>query len=67
MAHYSTKKRVTINKNILPIFDNGIPILAVIVLSTPAQPSTSEITLDRLSHREAFIAMMKQTFQLDFK
>lgn len=67
MAHYSSKKRVTLNKDELPESGTGIPILAVIVLS-PADPiSASDVSLDRLSRRETFIAMLKQTFQLDLR
>ena len=65
MAHYSTKKRVPLNENDMLGFGSGIPILAVIVLSPLGQSPDQEVILDRLSHREAFIAMMKQTFQLN--
>jgi hypothetical protein len=65
MAHYTTKKRVPLNESDMLGFGKGIPILAVIMLSPPGQISASEVILDRLSHREAFIAMMKQTFQLN--
>jgi hypothetical protein len=65
MAHYSSKKRVPLNENDLLRFGKGVPVLAVIVLSPPSDKPISEIALDRLSHRETFIAMMKQTFQLD--
>jgi len=65
MAHYSTKKRVPLNENELLRFGRGIPVLAVIVISPPGQTPVSEVILDQLSRREAFIAMMKQTFQLN--
>ena len=65
MAHYSAKKRVPLSENDLLKFDGGIPILAVIMLSPPSQSSVLDVVLDRPSPREAFIAMMKQTFQLD--
>ena len=65
MAHYSAKKRVPLNENDLLRFGDGIPVLAVIVLSPPGQTSSSEIILERLAQREAFIALLKQTFQLN--
>jgi hypothetical protein len=65
MAHYSTKKRVLINEGDARKFMRGIPILAVIVLSPVVDSQDSEITLEQLSNREAFIALMKQSFQLD--
>ena len=65
MAHYSTKKRVPLTANDTLDFGSGIPILAVIVLAPRDQTSASEVILDRLPHREAFIAVMKQTFQLN--
>ena len=40
-----------------------MPVLAVVVLS-PAVDSL-EVKLEKLPHREAFIAMLKQTFQLN--
>lgn len=65
MAHYSAKQRVSLNENSEQEFGNGIPVLALVVLS-PADPTlTSQITLNRLSNRETFIAMLKQTFQLN--
>lgn len=65
VAHYSTKKRVPIKESDARKSMKGIPILAVIVLSPISGTPVSEITLERLSNREAFIALMKQSFQLD--
>jgi hypothetical protein len=65
MAHYSMKKRVSLNENGIRESCNDIPVLAVIVLFPSSQNSISEINLDRLSNREAFIAILKQTFQLN--
>lgn len=65
MAHYSSKKRVPLDENDLRMSASGIPILALIMLTSPGQISASEISLERLSKREAFIAMLKQTFQLN--
>jgi hypothetical protein len=63
MAHYSSKKRVQLEESAMPRSEHGVPVLAVIVLS-PAEESR-EVKLEKLPHREAFIAMLKQTFQLD--
>lgn len=64
MAHYSSKKRVPLNGNAQVRFNNGIPILAVILLSPPGQSLIQEVRLDPLSHREAFIEIGRKTFQL---
>jgi hypothetical protein len=61
MAHYSSKKRVQLEDNALS--GSALPILAVIVLS-PAGAGL-EVKLEKLPHREAFISILKQTFQLD--
>jgi hypothetical protein len=63
MAHYSSKKRVPLEEDAMPDSEHGMPVLAVIVLS-PAREG-SEVELEKLSNREAFIAILKQTFQLD--
>lgn len=65
VAHYSTKKRVPLKESDARKFVRGLPILAVIVLSPLGDSQTSEIVLERLPNREAFIALMKQSFQLD--
>jgi hypothetical protein len=65
MAHYTTKKRVVLHEEELPAPEDGIPVLALIAISPPDRSRTSGIVLERLSSREAFIAMLKQTFQLD--
>ena len=43
-----------------------ILVLAVIVLSPSVQTRDSKVILNRLSNREAFIAILKQSFQLNF-
>lgn len=65
VAHYSTKKRVILDEKDALKLQKGLPVLAMFVLSPRDPASGSEITLERLSNREAFIALMKQTFQLD--
>lgn len=65
VAHYSTKKRVVLDEKGTLRLRKGLPVLAMFVLSPRDPASGSEITLERLSNREAFIALMKQTFQLD--
>jgi hypothetical protein len=64
IAHYTTKKRVPLDE-CGRLGKEGLPVLAVILLAPVDQVSTSAILLERLSRREAFIAMLKQTFQLD--
>ena len=65
MAHYSTKKRVPLNENYKQHIGNGIPVIAAIVLLPHDPMADSKVFLNRLSNREAFIAIMKQTFQLN--
>jgi hypothetical protein len=65
MAHYSSKKRVPLAGQDFPEFGEGYPVLAVIILAPPDQVSHREIILERLSRRETFITLLKQTFQLD--
>lgn len=65
MAHYSMKKRVALEGNKVLEYGKGIPILAVIMLSPIHKISALEVILDRLPHRDTFIGILKQTFQLD--
>jgi hypothetical protein len=65
MAHYSQKKRVPLHDHDKLQNGKGLPVLAVFVLSPAARISSPEIILEPLSRRETFIAMLKQTFQLD--
>jgi hypothetical protein len=61
VAHNSTKRRVSFNHKTLIKAQAGIPVLAAIVLS----PSVSDVILERLTHRDAFIAILRQAFQLN--
>jgi hypothetical protein len=65
MAHYSDKQRVSLYRDAGPKSGAGLPVLAVIVLTPPDQKSAPEVKLNGLPGRETFIAMLKQTFQLD--
>lgn len=65
VAHYSTKKRVALDEKDALKLRKGLPVLAMFVLFPRDPVLGSEITLERLSNREAFITLMKQTFQLD--
>jgi hypothetical protein len=65
VAHYSTKKRVILNQDDPTEYQKGIPVLAMFVLAQPDQASTSDVTLESLSNREAFIGLTRQCFQLD--
>jgi hypothetical protein len=65
MAGYSAKKRVPLEHKEGRKPGKGLPVLGVIVLTPPGQVSTSEILLERLSRRETFIAMLKQSFHLN--
>jgi hypothetical protein len=60
MAHYSSKRRVSIQEDTGPVTSDGLPVLAVMMLA-----SARSIGMELLSPREAFIAVLKQTFQLD--
>jgi hypothetical protein len=63
MAHYTPKRRLALREGATSLFEQGRPALAMLVLS-PLQIS-SGVILERLSPRDAFIAVLKQTFQLD--
>jgi hypothetical protein len=63
MAHYSSKWRVPLKESESLASTDATPVLGVILLSSSGQ--NSGVTLERLSHREAFIAMLRQTFQLN--
>ena len=65
MAQYSSKKRVCFDEYEIPRFCKNIPVLAVFVISPHFRNEVSEVRLDRLTHRDAFIALMKQSFHLD--
>jgi hypothetical protein len=65
VAHYSTKKRVALDEKDTLKLMKGLPVLAMFVLAPRDPASGSDITLEHLSNREAFIALMKQSFQLD--
>jgi hypothetical protein len=67
MAQYSRKKRVIFSETKGWQSDEGIQVLGVFALTQASQTSSEEIIIERLSHRDAFIAMLKQTFQLDLK
>ena len=64
MVHYSTKKRVLLEKKSQFKFSKGIPILALILLSPYGQVRDREISLVPLSIREAFVEIAKKTFRL---
>jgi energy-coupling factor transporter ATP-binding protein EcfA2 len=66
MAHYSTKKRVSLNESDTLMRRKGCHILSVVVLSPPRHPASDYgIMLDPVPRREAFIEIANQTFQLD--
>jgi energy-coupling factor transporter ATP-binding protein EcfA2 len=65
MAHYSAKKRVSLNGSDIHECRKGVQILAMIMLSPPDNTSVPDVILDWLPLREAFITLMKQSFQLN--
>ena len=64
VAHYSAKRRVQLGEQGNPRLSCGIPVRAVILLASSKQSLVSDLSLERLSRREAFIALMKQSFHL---
>lgn len=66
MAHYSSKKRVKVQPGDSLAAIDGYPVRAMVVLSQTNLGLESTIALERLSPREAYIATLKQTFQLDW-
>jgi hypothetical protein len=69
MAHYSPKQRLIVSKpDPLPAPGESLPvysILAIISLVAHGFPGSEPARLEKLSMREAFIAIMKQIFLLD--
>jgi hypothetical protein len=65
VADYSTKRRIPLLESHAGTAAGGGPVLALIALS-PCDPARgSEIRLQPLSKRETFIALHKQSFQLN--
>jgi len=65
MAHYSTKKRVFFKDHNKTGNEEGFPIIAIIVIPPVGEEPISDVTLELLSQREAYMEMVKQTFLLD--
>jgi hypothetical protein len=65
VAGYSSKRRITLMSSDIASSNNGTPILALIVLSPKNACMASEIHLEPLSRRDAFIDLHRQSFQLD--
>lgn len=65
MAHYSDKKRVQLGSNLTPKSRKSYPVVAVIVLTRSSNPSIREVCLEPLHRRDAFIEVLKETFQLN--
>ena len=63
VAHYSTKKRISLSGN--SKFRKNHQILSIIVLSSPSQTSNLEVRIVPLSIRDAFIEIANGSFQLD--
>ena len=63
MAHYSSKRRVPLQESGSLGSVDAMPVLAVIVLSSAGQ--TSDVRIEQLARREAFMAILKQTFHLN--
>ena len=63
VSHYASKLRVPLKESIS--YEEGLPVLALMLLSPPDEIDTSEVNLDPVPHREAFIALLKQSFQLN--
>lgn len=65
IAYYSSKKRVLLDQNDRFRYRKGLHILAIFVLIQLEKATDGDVRLERLSYRDAFIALMKQSFQLD--
>lgn len=63
MAHYSSKRRLPLDG--IRSSTHELPVLAAIVLSRARTAEVPGVRPERLPHREAFIAILKQSFQLD--
>jgi hypothetical protein len=59
------KKRIILEQGIPSISKQDLPVVSMFVLSPSIQKLVSEISLTRLTLRESFISIMKQSFQLN--
>lgn len=65
MAHYSAKKRISLETENSPASSIWLKVLALFVLAVPNPNAKPQINIQLLAKREAFIALVKQCFQLD--
>ena len=64
VAHYTRKRRVA--ETGLPFLDESVPLASVLVLDRRrGRPAPDAVTLTRLRGREAWLAVLGCTFQLD--
>lgn len=65
VAHYSEKKRLAVRDTELPYCDQRLPLCGIFFLAVHDDAFGPEIQIERLSVREAFMALMSYTFKLD--
>jgi energy-coupling factor transporter ATP-binding protein EcfA2 len=65
MAHYSSKKRVFLEGLTPNRISKGFPVQALIIISITEEESVSDISLELLSKREAYLELVKHTFMMD--
>ena len=63
MAHYSAKQRILVDGRV-QAHASTYPVTALFVLAMPADDQQSKISVDRLSPRDACMAIIANTFQL---
>jgi len=64
MAHYSSKQRVAVGKANDSV-SNLMPLAAIYLLAPTAETGSQKISISRLSPRDACVAMIGNSFQLD--
>jgi hypothetical protein len=65
MPGYSEKKRILLDAPESSTLKNGLPVAAMFILCPPQNNPGVDVLLERISRREVFIALMKQSFHLD--
>ncbi|MCB0153671.1 MAG: hypothetical protein KDJ52_25920 [Anaerolineae bacterium] len=66
VAHYTTKKRLTLNDDHLNYFTEPLPLTRMYVLTDPETIEyPGAVTITPISTRDAFVELFKYTFRLD--
>jgi len=66
VAHYTTKERLDTSSHGLPFCSVPVPITTLFVLTSPDETmKTDQVSIEPLTHQDAFMALLKYSFRLD--